>query len=84
MTASYLVSRVPRFFGERDILVLLCVLSRPAERQIPQLVAVVENVIANSGINEPGEKNAYPNGEVVGVDSQGVPVITDPTPELGT
>jgi hypothetical protein len=47
-----------------------------------QAVACAEDVHSDAEIDDHGSKNAYPDQHVVGVDTQRVPVVCYPAPEL--
>ncbi len=59
---TYLLRRTSHIYAR----VVFCLI---AQRQVAQLVALVEHAIANHGVNEGGDDAASPDGDVVNVDA---------------
>jgi hypothetical protein len=59
-----------------------CVLSWVAERQVTQLIALVEHLVTHGEVDDGGQHDAYPYRYVVSEDAQRVPAVTDPAPQL--
>lgn len=72
---AYLFSRIPDFRG-RELVDLR------AHGEISQLVSTVEHVVPDGEIDEGGEEDARPDGDVVAEDAEGVVLVSNPTPEL--
>lgn len=73
----YLLGRVS-YLGARRFL------GRVAETEIAQLVALVEDVVADGDVDDGREEDAHPDGDVVREDAQRVPLVADPAPELSS
>lgn len=58
------------------------VLSLVAKRQVPQLVALMEHLIAHGEIYQSGEEDACPDRQIVGVNPKRIPSVGNPAPQL--
>ncbi len=62
LRSTYLLSRVADV-GTRDVLALV------AQRQVAQLVTLVDHEIADGEVYDSGQEDADPDGDVVGEDA---------------
>lgn len=53
-----------------------------AHGEISQLVSTVEYMVADGEVDEGGQKDARPDGDVIREDTEGVVGVCNPTPEL--
>lgn len=77
-TGAYLFGRVSDVRGGQ----LLALLLVGAEGEVPQLVPLVENVVADSKVDEGRKEDADPDGQVIQVNPQRRPLGPDPAPQL--
>ena len=60
----------------------LLVVGNVGKGNVAQDVTLAKDVRADGAVDDDGEENAHPDGEVVRVDPEGVPPRLDPAPEL--
>ena len=56
--------------------------ARVAQRQVAQLVALVEDVVADGNVDQDRQDDARPDGQVIEEDAQLVEIVVDPAPKL--